>query len=349
MLKLCKKDDVKGLIAENLMLKQQLLIVSRNRLRAPTLKPGDRFLLGWLTMVMNPARINQSAIIIKPATLLAFHRSLVKKKYQRLFGSEYKNKPGPKGPRDELVKLVLEIKKRNPSYGCPKIALLISNRFGIEINKDVVRRILALHYNPNPPDYQNPSWLSLIGNMRDSLWSIDLFRCESMTLKSYWVLVIMDQYSRRIIGFGVQAGPVNGPALCRMFSDAIPSCSLPKYISTDHDPLFKYFRWRANLRILDIDEIKTIPFTPISHPFIERLIGTIRRECLGQTFFWNSLDLQRKLDDFKDYYNQYRVHSSLDGDTPVEHCGKYPKKSIKLNTYSWQSHCGGLYQTPIAA
>ncbi len=227
----------------------------------------------------------KAAIIIKPSTLLAFHNALVKRKYQRLFGSIHKGKPGPKGPRDDLIQLVLEIKKRNPSYDCPKIALLVSNRFGIDINKNVIRRILALHYNPQPPDFRHPSWLSVIGNIKNSLWSIDLFRCESMTLRSYWVLVVMDQWSRRIIGFGVQAEPADGPALCRMFNDAITHHAIPNYISTDHDPLFKYFRWQANLRILDIDEVKTIPFTPISHPFIERLIGTIRREYLAQTFF----------------------------------------------------------------
>ena len=74
-------------------------------------------------MMVNPCRLVKTAIIIKPSTLLAYHQALVRRKYQRLFGSERKGKPGPKGPRDELVKLVLEIKERNPSYGCPKIAL----------------------------------------------------------------------------------------------------------------------------------------------------------------------------------------------------------------------------------
>lgn len=349
LFQLAKTGGVKAVISENLFLKHQLLIFARSRHRAPTLYPLDRCVLGWLSMILKPGRVIKAAILVKPSTVLAFHRVLVRRKYQRLFGhSPFRGNPGPKGPRDELVKLVLEVKKRNPSYGCPRIALLISNRFGIDINKDVVRRILALYYNPDPTDYRHPSWLSLIGNMKDSLWSIDFFRCESMTLNSYWVLVVMDQWSRRIIGFGVQLGPVNGPALCRMFNEAISSQTTPKHISTDHDPLFKYFRWRANLRIIDIDEIKTIPFTPISHPFVERLIGTIRREYLDRTFFWNSLDLERKLNQFKNYYNQHRVHSSLEGNTPREHCEEFPTKLINFDAYSWQSHCGGLFQTPVA-
>jgi len=79
----------------------------------------------------------------------------------------------------------------------------------IQIDKDVVRRILARHYRPGQ-DSDGPSWLTFLGHMKDSLWSMDLFRCESATLRTHWVLVVMDQYSRRIIGFGVHAGAVDG-------------------------------------------------------------------------------------------------------------------------------------------
>jgi len=79
------------------------------------------------------------------------------------------------------------------------------------------------------------------------------------------------------------------------------------------------------------------------------LIGTIRREYIDQTFFWNSLYLERKLSQFKDYYNQYRVHSALKGVTPSERCDEFHKKPINIEQYNWQSHCSGLFHTPIAA
>jgi hypothetical protein len=93
----------------------------------------------------------------------------------------------------------------------------------------------------------------------------------------------VDQFTRRIIGFGVHAGDVDGVALCPMY----------------YDPLFLHRHWQANLRIPGVDEIKTVPYTPQSHPFIERLIGTIRREFLDHTLFWNEADLERKLADFQ--------------------------------------------------
>lgn len=78
------------------------------------------------------------------------------------------------------------------------------------------------------------SWLTFLGSMKDSLWSVDLFRCESIVLRTHWVLAVMDQHTRRIIGFGVQAGAVDGPTLCRMFYDAIVRKGTPPLLSTDN-------------------------------------------------------------------------------------------------------------------
>jgi len=124
--------------------------------------------------------------------------------------------------------------------------------------------------------------------MKDNPWSVDLYRCESITLKTHWLLVLMDQFTRRIIGFAIHAGDVDGTALCRMFNHAIAGQAIPSYLSTDHDPLFEFHRWKANLRILEVDEVKTVPFTPTSQPFVERLIGTIRRERTTRCQFFGS-------------------------------------------------------------
>ena len=162
----------------------------------------------------------------------------------------------------------------------------------MEIDKDMVRRVLAKQYRPGP-GADGPSWLTFIGHKKDGLWSVDLFRCESITLKTHWVLVVMDQFTRRIIGFGIQTGAVDGIALCRMFNHAIVRQGVPRHLSSDNDPLFDFHRWKANLRVLDVDELKTVPYTPTSHPFAERLMGTIRREYLDNVFLWNTVDLEK--------------------------------------------------------
>jgi transposase InsO family protein len=137
-----------------------------------------------------------------------------------------------------------------------RIAQQISYAFGLQIDKDVVRRVLASHYRPGSGS-GGPSWLSFIAHMKDSLWSVDLFRCESILLKSYWVMVVLDVHTRRIIGFSIEAGFIDAVSLCRMFGQAICGQPLPKRLSTDHDPLFRFHRWLANLRVLEIKEIKS--------------------------------------------------------------------------------------------
>jgi putative transposase len=160
---------------------------------------------------------------------------------------------------------------------------------------------------------------------------------------------VMDVSTRRIIGFGVEPAYIDGVSVSRMFNHAIANQPTPKHLSTDHDPLFRFHRWLAHLRVLGIEEIKSVPYAPVSHPFVERLIGTIRREYLDRTFFWNAVDLARKLNEFRDYYNAHRVHRSLDGSTPAQRARASPPAEAALDQYAWLQHCRGLFQTPTAA
>jgi putative transposase len=133
-----------------------------------------------------------------------------------------------------------------------------------------------------------------------------------------------------------------------MFNRATRCQPPPRYLSSDHDPLYRFHPWQANLRILDVKEIKTVPYVPLSHPFVERLIGTIRRECLDRALFWTAADLEMKLLDFQRYYNGHRTHAGLDGYTPEP--GTDPgDERANVTSYRSQVHGRGLYQTPIAA
>jgi putative transposase len=339
---------IRSVVAESVLLKHQMLILNRSRQRAPSLRASDRFIVGFCALFMRPTRLIRSAIVLKPSSLLKLHRALKNRKYHILFSSKRRRKPGPKGPSKYLIDAIVATKERNPSWGCPRIAQQVSLAFGISIDKDVVRRVLAAHFRPVPHS-GGPSWLTFIGHFKDSLWSIDLFRCESATLRTHWILVVMDQYTRRIIGFGAHAGVVDGVALCRMFRRAIVGQrTLPKYLSSDHDPLFRFAQWQANLRILEIDEIKTVTYVPLSHRFVERLILTVRREFLDRTLFWTTADLENKLLEFRDYYNGFRTHNSLRG-RPPDQDTKVSRPLADLRAYRWQSHCRGLYRTPEAA
>jgi len=134
-----------------------------------------------------------------------------------------------------------------------------------------------------------------------------------------------------------------------MFNAAVRGQRVPQHLSTDHDPIFDAHRWRANLRILEIDEIKTVPYVPFSHPFVERLVGTMRREFLDHVLFWNGRDFYRKLAEFQTYYNGARCHTSLEGRTPLTFADTPPVTPADLHQVRWVSHCRDLVQLPVAA
>jgi hypothetical protein len=149
------------------------------------------------------------------------------------------------------------MKQRNPRNGCPRIAQQFNLAFGLDLDKEIVRRGLAAHYRPERRN-QGTSWLATIGHTKDGLWSLDLFRCELILLKSYCIMVVMDRYTRRNIGFSVHTGAVDGPVLCRLLNNAMAGQPREVRISTDNDIIFRYRQWKANLSILDIDGIKSL-------------------------------------------------------------------------------------------
>jgi len=116
--KLLGPGGARDIVADSLLMKQQLLVISRSRKRAPKLSATERFLLGFWSLFLSPHHIRRSAIIIRPSTLLRFHEALKKRKYQLLYSSRWGGKPGPKGPSEELILVIVEMKRRNPRYGC---------------------------------------------------------------------------------------------------------------------------------------------------------------------------------------------------------------------------------------
>jgi putative transposase len=218
---------VRWVVVESLAVKHQLLIMKRSRRRAPNLTAWDRLMLGFWTLLVSPKRLRKIAVIIKPSTLLRLHQALVKRKCHLLCGSNRARRPGPKGPSSELIAAVVEMKRRNPRWGCRKMP---SKSPVPSVSRST--RMWSGAYSFTPPDTRRrwASWLSIIGQARDSVWSVDLFRCESILPQSYWVMLVMDVFTRWIIGFGVAAANLDGPSVCRMFHRAIAKQRMPKHL-----------------------------------------------------------------------------------------------------------------------
>jgi putative transposase len=161
-------------------------------------------------------------------------------------------------------------------------------------------------------------------------------------------MIVMDQKTRRIIGFAVHKGSVLAEDACSMLYAILPEAT-PKHLSTDNDPLFRSLLWKINIEEWGIDEVKSVPHQPWTHPFIERLIKSVRNEYLDRLFFWNDVDLQQKLNAYQEYFNNGRVHESLDAKIPGQVAEELNLKVANLKNYQYHSYCRGMFQVPIAA
>ena len=158
--KLLGPGGAKSVVAQSLIMKQQLLIANRSRRRAPSLCAFDRFQFGFWSLFLGRRHIQRAAVIVRPSTLFKFHDILKKRNYRLLYSSTRRRRPGPKGPSTELVRAIVEMKQRNPRFGGRRIAMQITDTFAIDIDKDVVRRVLDKHYHPRS-NGGGPSWLTL--------------------------------------------------------------------------------------------------------------------------------------------------------------------------------------------
>src|SRR3989442_4383184 len=158
IIRLAQPDGLRSVVAESVLMRHQVLILNRGRKRAPNLRASDRIIAGLCTLLMRPARVLRSAVVLKPSTLLNFHKMLIKQKYRLPFSPKRVRRPGAQGPTKELIDAVVDMKRRNRTWGWKRIAQQIALSFGVAIDKDVVRRILGIHSRPEA-GAGGPSWL----------------------------------------------------------------------------------------------------------------------------------------------------------------------------------------------
>ena len=124
--RLARPGGLRSVVAESALVRHQLLVLNRGRKRAPNLRAADRIIAGLCTLFMRPTRVLRSAIVLKSSTLLHLHSLLRKRKYRLLFSPQRRHRPGPKGPKKDLIDAVIAMKRRNPRWGCPRIAQQIA-------------------------------------------------------------------------------------------------------------------------------------------------------------------------------------------------------------------------------
>jgi putative transposase len=336
----------RAIIAESVLLKHQQLMARRSVGKTLRLSTSDRFLCGFLTLFMRPGRIRKAAVVLKPATLTKFRRALLSRNYHRLFSSRKNAKPGPKGPANDLVRVIVELKRRNARFGCPRIAQQINKAFGLDIDKDVVRRVLAKHYRPEHYD-GGPSWVTFFRHMAESLSSIALFQRRSILPRILSSLIAIGQCTRRIIGYGVAGCHFDQTVFCSLLAAGIPVVEASKLLRPTHDSPFSHQRRRRKFH--GEDRTQTLAIFPRAPPFTQRRVGTRRRNHHDYRPDFVAIDSETEQAALNNNHNLFRMHGPLNEirssiiniEAVISH--------VESQNFPWQRYIREELRTLIAA
>ena len=288
---------------ENLALRHQIGVLQRSARKRPRLTPGDRLLWVWLSRIWSDWR--SVLAIVQPDTVVAWHR-----KGFRLFWTWKirRGQPGrPTVPR-EVRDLIRRMCRENPGWGAPRIhgELL---KLGIDIGESSVSKYMVRGRKP-----PSQTWRTFLENHAQQLVSIDFFTVPTLRFQVLYVFLVLAHDRRRILHFNVTAHPTAEWA-GQQLREAFPFDQLPRYLLRDRDAIFGD-EFRGQVRDMGIQEVLSTPRSPWQRAYVERVIGSIRRECLDHVIVFHETSLRRILDSYFDYYHRSRTHLSLGKDAP---------------------------------
>jgi len=290
------------LALENLALRQQLAVYNRTA-RRPKFRRTDRLFWVWLARVWSGWR--QSLVIVTPETVLRWQRCRFREHWTKLSGRPTVGRPSISS---EIKALVIRMAAGNPLWGAPRIhgELL---KLGIDVGERTVSRLLPKRRSP-----PSQTWRTFLTNHFRDLVSFDFFTVPTARLRVLFVLVVLAHHRRRVLHFNVTEHPT-AAWTAQQLVDAFPDDSAPSYLLRDRDSVYGH-AFRQRVKGMGITEVPTAPHSPWQNPFAERLIGSIRRECLNHVLVLGERHLRRTLARYFAYYHLARTHLSLDKDAP---------------------------------
>jgi putative transposase len=292
-----------ALQTENLALRHQLLVLQRSsRSHGLRLARADRLLWVWLSRFWSGWR--SALVIVKPETVIAWHRQ----GFRLYWRWKSRHPAGRPSVSREVIDLIRKMSLANPRWGAPRVhgELL---KLGFELSQATVAKYMVRR--PKPP---SQTWHTFLQNHVKDLVAADFFVVPTVFFELLFVFVILSHDRRRVIHFGVTACPTSEWA-ARQLLEAFPWDSAPPYLLRDRDGSYgEKFCEAANW--LGIREVLTAPRSPWQNAYVERLIGSIRRECLDHVIVMNAASLRRVLKSYFDYYERSRTHLSLGKDAP---------------------------------
>jgi putative transposase len=292
----------KEIALENAALRQQLTILKREQPR-PKLRHLDR--LFWIAMMKIWKQWRTALVVVQPATVVSWQRRRFKQYWRKL---SQKKRPGRPQISAEVRKLVRTMAAANVTWGAPRIhgELL---KLGFEVSERTVSRLM-----PKPRKTPSQTWKTFLTNHVGQLVSIDFFTVSTLQLKVLFVFVVVAHERRRVLHFNVTDHPT-AEWTAQQIIEAFPEDTTPQYLIRDRDGVYgSYFRNRV--QGMGIQEVLTAARSPWQNPFAERLIGSIRRECLNHVIVLGERHLKWILQRYFCYYLNSRTHLSLEKDAP---------------------------------
>ena len=285
---------------ENLALRHQLHVLRRQRPGRPRLFTIDRLIWVWLYRIW--PRCLDTMVLVKPATVVQWHRQGF-----RLFW-RWRSRSGRPSVEREICKLIRELSSANPLWGAPRIhgELL---KLGIEISQATVAKYMVRRRGT-----PSPTWRSFLRNQTAGIAAIDLFVVASVSFRLLYVMIILAHDRRKIIHTAVTEHPT-AAWLSRQVTEAFPWDTAPRYLLRDRDASYGS-EFCNRVEAMGITEVVTAPRSPWQNAYVERVIGSIRRECLDHIVIFNERHLRRVMSSYLDYYHRTRTHLSLDKDCP---------------------------------
>jgi len=279
------------------------LAVYKNTLARPKVRRSDR--LFWVALSRVWAGWRQALVFVSPNTVLRWQRRRFCEHWTKLSARPIAGRPPVSV---EIKALVKRMAAANPLWGAPRIhgELL---RLGIDVSERTVSRLMPKR-RPRP----SQTWRTFLANHVRDLVSLDFFTVPTARLRVLFVLVVLAHHRRRVVHFNVTEHPT-AHWTAQQIVDAFPDDSAPSYLLRDRDQVFGE-QFRHRVKGMGIEEVLTAPHSPWQNPFAERLIGSIRRECLNHVLVLHERHLRRILARYFSYYHRARTHLALDKDAP---------------------------------
>jgi putative transposase len=311
---------------EILALRHQIGVLQRAAKKRPPLTPADRVFWAVLSRLWKDWR--SALVIVKPETVIGWHRQGF-----RLFWTwkVRRGQPGRPAVSRDIRDLIRRMSRENPLWGAPRIhgELL---KLGIQIGETSVGKYMIRHRRP-----PSQTWRTFLSNHVNAIVSVDFFTVPTIRFEVLYVFLVLAHERRRVVHFNVTAHPTSAWT-AQQLREAFPFDEIPRYLLRDRDQIFGD-DFRRQVADMTIQEVLSAPRSPWQRAYVERVIGSIRRECLDHVIVFNEASLRRILAAYFTYYHAWRCHLSLEKDSPEPR----PVPSPELGHVVATPQVGGLH------